>query len=232
MRKKKVICLWNQNNNNELAISWKCDCREKVLQNLLNFLSLRNPKTGKVISFGSETIKSVENFISDFDGKVRLHFVDSAGKKWFLGRSGVIWSVKGCLLKARRDYLSRFILSILRRRDMKKFLIALLLALVVLSVVVESHKRGFKRGGNKRRRGPFRGWIKSMCKEGETAKRIFLFLNETLLSSFVFPCLKYLSFSLICYASLTGHETPLAVFFFNWKSPNFISPLRKARPSW
>lgn len=48
---------------------------------------------------------------------------------------------------------------------MKTFLVALLLALVVFVVIVESHNRGFKRGGSKRRRGPFGGWIKSMCKE-------------------------------------------------------------------
>ena len=69
---------------------------------------------------------------------------------------------------------------------MKTFLVALLLALVVFVVVVESHKRG----GSKRRRGPFGGWIKSMCKEGETLVRVFLLLNETLQSSFFFPGLK------------------------------------------
>ena len=74
---------------------------------------------------------------------------------------------------------------------MKTFLLALLLALVVFVVIVESHNRGFKRGGNKRRRGPFGGWIKSMCKEGETLVRVFLLLKETLQSSLFFPCLKF-----------------------------------------
>lgn len=63
MRKKKVIY-------------FTCDCLEKVLQNLLNYFFLsRDPS-------GLKQLKSVENFISDVDGKVRVHayFVELSGK--------------------------------------------------------------------------------------------------------------------------------------------------------
>lgn len=98
---------------------------------------------------------------------------------------------------------------------MKTFLLAFLLALVVFVVIVESHNRGFKRGGSKRRRGPFGGWIKSMCKEGETLVRVFSSPQGNPSIFIVFSLFKTLIIflQLLCLPNAAGN-TPLPWFCF------------------